>query len=149
VILKNRDQGKISVKSKTLVVAASGICSIILLVWLLDSKLGNTLKTFLPLTSSQPSQTTSQKPVKSLSSSTPSDDPFAASVRLANQASVAGKTATTSTQWLSLAAKWQRASDLMAQVSPSHSRYQEAQIRTKLYKKFSEAAQEEAEKSNS
>jgi hypothetical protein len=55
----------------------------------------------------------------------------------------------TSTQWLELAATWQRASDLMSQVSPSHSRYQEAQIRMKLYKKFSEAAQKEAEKSRS
>jgi len=48
---------------------------------------------------------------------------------------------------LELAATWQRASDLMSQVSPSHSRYQEAQIRTKLYKKFSQVAQKKAEKS--
>ena len=75
-----------------------------------------------------------------------SDDKFADAVRLANQASAAGKTATTSTQWLELAARWQRASDLMSQVPPSHSRYQEAQIRTKLYREYSKAAEKEAEK---
>ncbi|CDN13151.1 hypothetical protein RintRC_5787 [Richelia intracellularis] len=35
---------------------------------------------------------------------------------------------------------------MMSLVSPRHSRYKEAQIRTKLYKKYSEAAQKEAEK---
>ncbi len=76
-----------------------------------------------------------------------SEDSFTIAVRIANQASDAGKIAKTSTQWLEIAANWQRASDLMANVPPSHSRYQEAQIRTKLYKKYSEAAQKEAEKS--
>jgi hypothetical protein len=76
-----------------------------------------------------------------------SEDSFTIAVRIANQASDAGKTAKTSTQWLELAANWQRASDLMGNVPPSHSRYQEAQIRTKLYKKYSEAAQKEAQKS--
>jgi len=150
-LLKNQDKGKISVK--TLFITVSGLCSLILLAWLLDSRLGNTLKNLLPNAGSQPSQTVNQRQPElsnrpgSQSFSTPSDDPFAASVRLANQATAAGKTAITSTQWLELAATWQRASDLMSQVSPSHSRYQEAQIRTKLYKKFSEAAQKESEKS--
>ncbi|WP_315788617.1 hypothetical protein [Fischerella sp. JS2] len=76
-----------------------------------------------------------------------SEDSFTIAVRIANQASDTGKTAKTSTQWLEIAANWQRASDLMGNVPPSHSRYQEAQIRTKLYKKYSEAAQKEAEKS--
>lgn len=152
-LLKNQDQGKISVK--TLVIGVSGLSSVILLAWLLDSHLGNPLKNLLPFIGSQSSQTANQRPPElsnppgSQSFSAPSADPFAASVRLANQATAAGKTAITSTQWLELAANWQRASDLMSQVSPSHSRYQEAQIRTKLYKKFSEAAQEEAQKSKS
>ncbi len=152
-LLKNQDQGKISVK--TLLIGVSGLSSVILLGWFLDSRLGNPLKNLLLLTSSQSSQTADQKQPESSnrplsqSLSNSSDDPFAASVRLANQATAAGKTAITSTQWLELAANWQRASDLMSQVSPSHSRYQEAQIRTKLYKKFSEAAQKEAEKSES
>lgn len=142
-LLKNRDQGKISVN--TGVIAVSGLCSLILLAWL-DFRLGNTLKSLLIFTGSQSSQTANQRS-SSQSLLTLSDDPFAASVRLANRASVASRTAITSTQWLELAATWQRASDLMSQVSPSHSRYQEAQIRTKLYKKFSQVAQKKAEKS--
>jgi hypothetical protein len=47
---------------------------------------------------------------------------------------------------LELAARWQRASDLMSQVPPSHSRYQEAKIRTKLYREYSKTAEKEAEK---
>ena len=152
-LLKNQDQGKISVK--TLFVWISGLSSVILLAWLLDFRLGNPLKRLLPLIGSQSSQTSTQQPRElsnrpvSQSFSVPLDDPFVASVRLANQATVSGKTAITSTQWLELAATWQRASDLMGQVALSHSRYQEAQIRTKLYKKFSEAAQKEAQKSKS
>ena len=150
-LLKNQDQGKISVK--TLFVWISGLSSVILLAWLLDFRLGNPLKRLLPLIGSQSSQTATQQELSnrpvSQSFSVPLDDPFVASVRLANQATVSGKTAITSTQWLELAATWQRASDLMGQVAPSHSRYQEAQIRTKLYKKFSEAAQKEAQKSKS
>ena len=152
-LLKNPDQGKISIK--TLVIGVSGLSSVILLAWLLDSWLGNPLKDLSPFTGSQSSQTANQSPPQLLnrhpsqSFSIPSDDPFVASVRLANQATTAGKTAITSTQWLELAANWQRASDLMSQVSPSHSRYQEARIRTKLYKKFSKAAQKAAEKGKS
>ena len=145
-LLKNQEQGKISVNTGVIgVIAVSGLCLLIVLIWL-DFRLGNTLKSLLIFTGSQFSQTANQRPsVQSLL--TLSDDPFAASVRLANRASVASKTAITSTEWLELAATWQRASDLMSQVSPSHSRYQEAQIRTKLYKKFSQVAQEKAEKS--
>ncbi|MGJ5676498.1 MAG: hypothetical protein ACR9NN_23330 [Nostochopsis sp.] len=82
----------------------------------------------------------------STSKSSTLEDSFIIAVRIANQASDAGKTAKNSTQWLEIAANWQRASDLMSNVPPNHSRYQEAQIRTKLYKKYSEAAQKEAEK---
>ncbi|MBO3457534.1 hypothetical protein G7B40_009415 [Aetokthonos hydrillicola Thurmond2011] len=80
---------------------------------------------------------------------TPSQDTFAEAVRIANSASEAGKVAKTSAQWLDIAARWQRASELMNAVPPSHSRYEEAQIRTKLYKKYSEAAEQEAKKSPS
>ncbi|BAY90898.1 MULTISPECIES: hypothetical protein [unclassified Tolypothrix] len=73
-------------------------------------------------------------------------DPFAAAVRIANQASASGKTAASSEQWSTLAAKWQEASDLMSQVPAEHSRYQEAQSRIQLYKKFSEAAKVQAQK---
>ncbi|MEA5571653.1 hypothetical protein [Calothrix sp. UHCC 0171] len=75
-----------------------------------------------------------------------SPDYFASAVRIANEAAEVGKKAKTSTQWLQLAANWQRASDLMAKVPPNHSRYEEAQIRTKLYRHYSEESQKEAEK---
>ncbi|SRR5579883_507066 len=75
-----------------------------------------------------------------------SQDPFAAAVRIANYASTTSKTAKTSAQWLDLAARWQRASELMNTVPPTHRRYQEAHIRTQLYKKYSEAAEQEAKK---
>jgi hypothetical protein len=77
------------------------------------------------------------------------EDYFASSVRIANDAAIIGRKAKTATQWLELAANWQRASDLMAKVPPSHSRYQEAQIRAKLYKQYSQSAQKEADKNQS
>ncbi|WP_407894997.1 hypothetical protein [Scytonema sp. NUACC26] len=91
----------------------------------------------------------SQPTTSGSSASTSSEDPFSAAVRIANQASATGKTAQTSVQWLDLAARWQRASELMKSVPPNHSRYEEAQIRTKLYKKYSEAAEKESKKNPS
>ncbi|MBD2247873.1 hypothetical protein H6G26_31205 [Nostoc sp. FACHB-888] len=142
---------------KTKILAASGLCSLLLLSWVVYAQLGNNLKNLMHLqtskflttenTNAKKTQTPSPTPNNSLSE--PSDGPFAISVRIANQASASGKTATTSTQWLEIAAKWQRASDLMGTVPQNHSRYQEAKIRTQLYKKYSEAAQKEAEKSKS
>ncbi|MDJ0619152.1 MAG: hypothetical protein QNJ63_20830 [Calothrix sp. MO_192.B10] len=76
------------------------------------------------------------------------EDPFTVAVRIANITSDKGKTAKTTTQWLELAASWQRASYLMSLVPPSHSRYREAQIRIKLYRKYSEAAHKEADKNS-
>ncbi len=79
----------------------------------------------------------------------PTPDPFAQAVRLAEQASVAGKTVQTSAQWLDVAAKWERASDLMKAVKPDDRRYKTAQDRVKLYRQNSEAAQKQAAKSRS
>jgi hypothetical protein len=80
---------------------------------------------------------------------TGNQDYFVNAVKIANEVSGIGQKAKTSTQWLELAANWQRASDLMAKVPPSHNRYKEAQIRTKLYRSYSEAAQKKAEESKS
>ncbi len=74
------------------------------------------------------------------------DDPFAVAVRIAEQASLAGKTANTRTQWLEIANRWQQASDLMAQVSEQDSRYKTAQNRKTLYRKNSESALRQLEK---
>jgi hypothetical protein len=81
--------------------------------------------------------------------SSPTPDPFVQAVRLAEQASVEGKTVKTSAQWLSLAAKWERASDLMKAVKPDDHRYKTAQDRVNLYRQNSEAAQQQAAQSRS
>lgn len=152
-LLTNKYKQKISVKK--VLVAATGLGILVVFVGQVDSPLGTALKNLLPLDVSPSLQTTNKikSPVSSSndhkSSANPSNDAFADAVRLANQATAAGKVAITSTQWWELAARWQRASDLMNQVPADHSRYQEAQIRTKLYKEYSEAAQKEAEKSKS
>ncbi|MBE8999622.1 hypothetical protein IQ274_15630 [Nostoc sp. LEGE 12447] len=153
LVLINKE--KHSNTPKTKVLAAAGLCSLLLLSWIVYAQLGDKLKNLMqPQTSKslttentnqRKAQTSSRVPSNSFDE--PSDDPFAISVRIANQASTSGKTATSSTQWLEIAAKWQRASDLMGTVPQNHSRYQEAKIRTQLYKKYSEAAQKEADKS--
>jgi hypothetical protein len=139
--------------SQTAILATAGLCSILLLGWVVYAQLGDKLaqliqpETAKSATTANPNKNKTEASKDSLSNS--SDEPFIAAVRIANQASASGKTATTSTQWLELAARWQQASDLMATVPRNYSRYQEAKIRTQLYKKYSEAAQKEAAKNKS
>ncbi|MCC5659749.1 hypothetical protein LC608_22790 [Nostoc sp. XA010] len=155
LVLINKEKHKNKPKAKIL--AAAGLCSLLLLSWVIYAQLGNNLINLMQLQTSKsitPENTSNRKvqtPVSPTKNnlSDPSDDQFAIAVRIANQASASGKTATVSTQWLEIAAKWQRASDLMSKVPQKHSRYQEAKIRTQLYKKYSEAAQKEAGKSKS
>lgn len=155
LVLINKEKHKKKPKAKIL--AAAGLCSLLLLSWVVYAQLGNNLSNLMQLQTSKsitPENTSDRKvqtpvsPAKNNLSDL-SDDQFATAVRIANQASASGKTATVSTQWLEIAAKWQRASDLMSKVPQKHSRYQEAKIRTQLYKKYSEAAQKEADKSKS
>lgn len=75
-----------------------------------------------------------------------SSDGFAQAVRLAEQAAAAGKVAQSSDDWLKIAAMWQEASDLMAKVSPEHPRYTTAVNRAELYYKYSQDAQQAAQK---
>jgi hypothetical protein len=155
LVLINKEKHKNQPNTKIL--AAVGFCSLLLLSWIVYAQLGNKLKNLMQPETSKSLTTKNTNPRKAQTPSRvpnnsfdePSDDPFSTSVRIANQASKSGKTATTSTQWLEIAAKWQRASDLMSTVPQNHSRYQEAKIRTQLYKKYSEAAQKEADKSKS
>ncbi|MDY6898492.1 MAG: hypothetical protein SWZ49_10515 [Cyanobacteriota bacterium] len=72
------------------------------------------------------------------------DDIFYIAVRIANQAVEDRKTANTSDKWLDVAEKWQYASDLMAEVPSTHSRFKEAQSRIQLYKEYSDLAKEKA-----
>ncbi len=142
--------------SKTGIITAVGLCSLLLLGWAVYAQLGDQLKNFMQLeafnslNTANTNESTSRMATAPHSTnngvSAPADDPFGEAVRIANQASAGGKIATTSTQWLELAAQWQRASDLMSMVPSDHSRYEEAKIRTQLYKKYSEVAQKEAQK---
>ncbi len=67
-------------------------------------------------------------------------DPFVQAVRIAEQAARDGQDATSATEWLDLANRWQRASDLMAQVSEDDDRYPTAQARVESYQTNSELA---------
>ncbi|MDF2388818.1 hypothetical protein JMG10_45820 [Nostoc ellipsosporum NOK] len=144
---------------QTKILVATSLSSLLLLGWVVYAQLGDKLKNLMQIQNSQSLGTANTNDSKaqrlpnagknSLSMPSEDNDAFTAAVRIAIQASASGKTATTSTQWLELAARWQEASDLMGKVSPNHRRFQEAQIRTKLYRKYSEAAQKEADKSKS
>ncbi len=73
-------------------------------------------------------------------------DKFVEGVRLAEQANAAGKKAKSSVQWLEIAAKWQKASDMMASINKSDKRYKTAKSRVDSYRKNSQTALKEAEK---
>ncbi|PSB23563.1 hypothetical protein [Stenomitos frigidus] len=92
-----------------------------------------------PQASSPPQPTQPQTAVSTLQPTT-KQDPFPIAVRIAEQASQAGLTAQSQAQWLELAARWQRASDLMAEVTAEDSRYATAQDRVAAYRKNKELA---------
>lgn len=73
------------------------------------------------------------------------EDPFTQAVELAIQAAAEGRAAQTRSDWLDLAARWQRASDLMAQVPASHPRYDEAQQKVAEYEANSTLALQQAQ----
>ena len=74
------------------------------------------------------------------------DDPFAEAVRIAEQAGKDGKTASSPAEWLDLAARWQKASDYMAQVGEDDERYAAAKERVESYKANSDVALKKAGK---
>ncbi|MGB3135207.1 MAG: hypothetical protein WBB18_00260 [Nodosilinea sp.] len=73
-------------------------------------------------------------------------DPFVLAVRIAQQSVEDGKSASTAAEWLDLAVRWQRAADLMAEVSPEDDRYPVAQDRVQTYASNKAMALMEAEK---
>ncbi|NEP85630.1 MAG: hypothetical protein F6K18_01635 [Okeania sp. SIO2C2] len=75
-----------------------------------------------------------------------SKEAFAQAVRLAQEAAADGKTAQSQEEWTAIASKWQQASQLMASVTPSYSRYDVAVNRAELYQKYSDIAKQEADK---
>lgn len=74
----------------------------------------------------------------------PAFDPFAQAVVLAQQAADAGGEAQSAAEWLELAARWQRAADLMNQVDVDDPRYETAQNRVLLYQENRQTALAEA-----
>lgn len=142
-----------------------GLCILLLSAggvayYLLSSRINNSIKTVTlefsdhnagkikPLKPTDINQNKLKTPIVNISprASQLEDDVFAVAVRIANKAAEDGKTKRTSADWLDLAAKWQRASDLMAEVPSSHSRFKDAQTRVKLYKKYSDLALKQANK---
>jgi hypothetical protein len=93
---------------------------------------------------SAPTAASSLPPVNSAATS--QGDSFVRAVRIAEQASQAGLSAKSSAQWLELAARWQKASDLMTSVPANDDRYQTAQNRAVAYRNNSESALQQAEK---
>ena len=68
------------------------------------------------------------------------EDSFAQAVRLAEDSARLGQSAKTPADWLDLAARWRRASDLMAQVPSTSTHFKVAQDRVQTYRQNSEAA---------
>ena len=96
----------------------------------------------------RPSASSSPSSAGSSSASAPAKpaaiDPFAEAVRLAEQTVGAGQSAKTTSDWLAVASRWQRASDLMGQIPATDPRYPTAQDRVQRYRQNSEAAQQKA-----
>ncbi len=74
----------------------------------------------------------------------PAPDAFAEAVRIAEQAAIEGQRATTANAWLDLAARWQKASDLMSEIPESSAEYDIAQDRIQTYQTNSQAALRQA-----
>jgi hypothetical protein len=99
-----------------------------------------------PTSAATASPDSSQSPATPSSSPTsPKADPFAEAVRLAEGTVTAGQAAQTPAEWLEVATRWQRASDLMSQISASDSRYVTAQDRVNQYRQNSETALKRAQ----
>lgn len=81
-----------------------------------------------PSTPANAAQKPSEKPAEKTS------DPFPAAVRLAEETATAGGKAQNSDDWKTIAEKWGKASELMAQVPPADKNYAIAQDRTTRYK---------------
>lgn len=74
-----------------------------------------------------------------------SENPFYDAVKTAMSASQEGQSAKTSQDWLNLAKKWQKASELMKQVPKDHPKYSIAVDRVTQYAQKSQEAQQKAE----
>jgi capsular exopolysaccharide synthesis family protein len=73
------------------------------------------------------------------------DDPFAAAVRMAEEATAAGQTATTPEDWQAVQEQWLQAAELMEQVATTDDQFATAQDRVILYELNAEYARQKAE----
>ncbi|NER78393.1 MAG: hypothetical protein F6K42_02220 [Leptolyngbya sp. SIO1D8] len=116
-------------------VGGASLCLFLVLVgWTLKHRLGISWTQAQPVTEATPEASSSPAAL------TPAQDSFAQAVRLAEQAALDGQAATTPADWLELAARWQRASDLMALVPSEDGRHVTAQDRVLAYQQNSEQA---------
>lgn len=111
------------------VMGGASLCLLLLLVgWAFKDRLGFSLSPGTDSATAPPSP------------APPQQDPFVQAIRIAEQAANDGQTATTAADWLDLAARWQRASDLMAEVPVTDPRATTAESRVTLYQDNSEQA---------
>jgi hypothetical protein len=124
-------------------VGGASLCLLLLLLgWVVRHRLGITWGEVL-----SPGTTNTVEPANNdLGTSAVSRDAFTQAVRLAQEAAADGQAATTPAEWLDLAARWQRASELMAQVPEDDENYQIAQDRVAAYQQNSDQALVQAEK---
>jgi len=123
-----------------LIGGASLILLLLMVGWATKDWLGLDLGARLPR---QENTNQNDSPVPEVS---PDQDPFVLAVRIAQQSVEDGKSAETAAEWLDLAVRWQRASDLMSEVPPEDERYSIAQDRIESYAQNKALALQEAER---
>jgi hypothetical protein len=134
---KNRASQKYFLRG---LVGGASLCLLLLLLgWVLKHRLG------LSWTQLRVSGDSTVENVDGVEASPASQDSFTRAVRLAQEAAADGQAATTPAEWLDLAARWQRASELMAQVPPESENYEIAQDRVAAYQQNSDLALARAE----
>jgi hypothetical protein len=100
----------------------------------------------LPQVGSSSAKPVSPSPTTALSNRVAAQpDAFAEAVRLAESTVTVGSNARTSAEWLDVASRWQKASDLMSKISPEDPRYAVAQDRVSVYRQNSESALQQAQ----
>ena len=119
-------------------VGGASLCVLLLL-------LGWVLKHRLEIPWAQTDDRSESVATSSETSAPPVQDDFVQAVRIAQQAVADGQNADTPAAWLDLAARWQRAADLMAEVSPDSENYSVAQDRVLAYQQNSDQALDKAE----
>ncbi|NEQ44281.1 MAG: hypothetical protein F6K00_12280 [Leptolyngbya sp. SIOISBB] len=119
-------------------VGGASLCLLLLLLgWVLKHRLG--------ISWAQVGNISPSSVEDSTGNTAPTQASFTQAVRLAQQAVDDGQAAETPAEWLDLAARWQRAADLMAEVTPDDENYAIAQDRVISYQQNSDQALARAE----